>query len=101
LLTDRVRAPRSTDYLYVNVAGIRHWTAENLSAVLENLPDGCSEIVCHPGFVDGELKRKSSFVGGREAELEIFSNGFWRRFVESRGIQLINFSALRLPRGVT
>ncbi len=45
-------------------------TAENLRRIFETLPDGTSELMCHPGFPDEALARSSSYTNERAQEVE-------------------------------
>jgi chitin disaccharide deacetylase len=47
---------------------------KTLEAFIESLPDGISEIMCHPGYVDQELRSKSSYTGSREVELKLLTD---------------------------
>jgi hypothetical protein len=46
-------------------------TAENLRRILEGLPDGTSELMCHPGFPDEALTRGSTYAAERAREVEV------------------------------
>lgn len=80
---------RAADYFFGSLLPDRYWTRESLAAILKNLPAGMSEIMCHPGFVDVELSRKSSFARGRELEFCLFSDGSLKKILKHFGIQLI------------
>ncbi len=88
------KAFQTTDYLFGNLSPAGHWRAEALKTILENLPCGTSELICHPGFLDRELVQKSSFREEREAERKLFSSAFSRELVKKNGIHLINFRKL-------
>jgi chitin disaccharide deacetylase len=45
-----------------------------LERFIEELPVGVSEIMCHPGYVDDDLKNKSSYTGFREIELKLLTD---------------------------
>ena len=42
--------------------------------VIDTAPNGFCEIMCHPGYVDDELKEKSSYNDLREIEMETLTN---------------------------
>ncbi len=67
------------------------WTRELLSATLRRLPDGVSEIMCHPGKNDAALRAISSLNKGRAQEARIFSSGRWRRTADKLGIVLTHY----------
>lgn len=82
---------KTTDYLFGNLETHSYWQRESLIGILENLPEGTSEIACHPGFCDRELREISSFREVRKKELKLFSDRRIRKEVSSLGIDLIRF----------
>jgi predicted glycoside hydrolase/deacetylase ChbG (UPF0249 family) len=46
-------------------------TAENLRATLRSLPEGTSELMCHPGHSDEDLLAGSTYARERERELAL------------------------------
>ncbi|HSS45754.1 MAG TPA: ChbG/HpnK family deacetylase, partial [Thermoanaerobaculia bacterium] len=46
-------------------------TPKDLRALLGRLPDGTSELMCHPGYADQPLVAASSYAKEREREVEI------------------------------
>lgn len=85
------RKIKTTDYFFGNLRPEGYWRKEALITVLQNLPEGISEIMCHPGKVDQALCRISSFTLGREKEWRLFASPFLRRLISSLGIQLTHF----------
>lgn len=69
-------------------------TLGDLLNILIGLPDGISEIMCHPAYVDDVLLAKSSYIKEREHELAALTHPSVREILESEDIQLITFSAL-------
>jgi predicted glycoside hydrolase/deacetylase ChbG (UPF0249 family) len=67
---------------------------ETLERILEGVPDGVSELMCHPGRVDEELKNGSSYVVEREWEIELLCDPGIRQRVRALGIGLIGYDAL-------
>lgn len=67
---------------------------ETLDRILEDVPDGVSELMCHPGRVDEELKNGSSYVVEREWEIELLCDPGIRQRVRALGIELIGYDAL-------
>jgi predicted glycoside hydrolase/deacetylase ChbG (UPF0249 family) len=67
---------------------------EALEQILEDVPDGVSELMCHPGRVDEELKNGSSYVVEREWEIELLCDPGIRRRVRALGIELVGYDAL-------
>ena len=58
--------------------------------------DGVTELCCHPGYVDPDLR--SGYSSEREIELETLCDAAVREALERRGIKLIGFRDL--PAGV-
>jgi len=69
-------------------------TVENLHALIEGLQEGTSELMCHPGHVDGALLSGSSYANERERELQILCDPVIRALIEERGVSLIGFDQL-------
>lgn len=69
-------------------------TPENLRAILAALPDGTSELMCHPGYSDAELARGSTYAAERDREVEILSAPDLRGILGRLGIELVPFSRI-------
>ncbi len=66
-----------------------------LEAILWDLPEGTSELMCHPGYADGALREtRTRLVAQRERELEALTRPETRNLVTALGIQLINYRGL-------
>ena len=87
-------ALKTTDYLFGNLEAKFLWQPGPFWGVVENLPEGTSEIACHPGFYDADLRRMSSLRQMREAELKLFSGSPLRKKLADLGIELIRFSQI-------
>lgn len=83
-------AVSTTDYLDLRFydQGATH---ENLATLLENLRDGSTEIMCHPGYAD---EFNEIYNTQRERELGILISSDIKAIIEREGIQLINFADL-------
>lgn len=67
-----------------------------LEQILRALPEGTSEIMCHPGYVDEALLRvRTRLHGERETELEALTSAHIRQLVDELRIELIPYD--RLP----
>jgi len=64
----------------------------NLIKILNNLPEGTSELMCHPGVVTKDLK--SSYSHQRKLELKTLTSKKIKQVVEKLGIELINWKDL-------
>lgn len=62
--------------------------------ILKALPEGGSEMMCHPGYADDQLKRVSSYTIRREDELKCLQSADTREYLRKAGIDLIRYSEL-------
>jgi predicted glycoside hydrolase/deacetylase ChbG (UPF0249 family) len=69
-------------------------TEEELLNIINNLPDGTSEIMCHPGYVDDAFVQESAYNKQRERELEILTDPSVRERIQAKQIELITFAEL-------
>jgi len=66
-----------------------------LNRLLDSLPDGTWELVCHPGYHDPDLDRVHTRLRqSRVAELQILTSEQTRQFLVRNGIQLISYRNL-------
>jgi chitin disaccharide deacetylase len=69
--------------------------ARGICEVLGQLPDGTSELMCHPGYADAELARTGTrLLGEREIEAFALRSRLVRGLIEDSGIRLVNYNAL-------
>jgi predicted glycoside hydrolase/deacetylase ChbG (UPF0249 family) len=69
-------------------------TTANLLAMLESLPEGSSELMCHPGFPDEALLAGSSYAGERAREVEVLCDPGIRALLDRLGVRLLGFPEL-------
>jgi chitin disaccharide deacetylase len=70
-------------------------TREGVLNLLESLPEGTTELMCHPGHVDEDLAQSPTRLqDSRATELEILTDTAVRKSVASHGIRLINYSQI-------
>lgn len=69
--------------------------AERLLALLASLPEGATEISCHPGYNDAELEKLSALNRRREWDLAAVTDPRVVSSVRDQGIVLTNCPALR------
>ena len=67
-------------------------TAAHLTDLLRGLPDGISEVACHPGFADD---LDTMYRAERQLEVAALCDPAVRQALGDEGIELINFAALR------
>lgn len=82
---------RTTDFFFGNLSPQGYWKEVALRTVLANLPDGVSEIMCHPGRNDSDLRRISSFTSGRQEEYRLFRSAAVKDDIKRHPIRLSHF----------
>ena len=66
--------------------------ASAVRQILQNLPEGTSELMCHPGYRDVELERTGTrLLTQREIEIQGLTAVSVRNLVVSGGIRLLNY----------
>ncbi|MBI5189315.1 MAG: ChbG/HpnK family deacetylase [Nitrospirae bacterium] len=65
-----------------------------LREILDNLPDGTSEVMCHPGIRDDALAEKMDWGRGWETELAAVTDPGIRALITDMGIELISYRDL-------
>ncbi|HEX7962320.1 MAG TPA: ChbG/HpnK family deacetylase, partial [Terriglobales bacterium] len=65
--------------------------------LVERMPEGTYEFVCHPGYNDSDLARvDTGLLASREVELKVLTSSVTRQMLAKRGIELTNFTELPL-----
>ncbi len=66
-----------------------------LRALLENMPEGTWELVCHPGYNDADLdKVRTRLRASRVQELNLLTAPETMQLIDSLGIELISYHEL-------
>jgi hopanoid biosynthesis associated protein HpnK len=87
------RAGISTADYFCGVAQTGELTQEGVARLLRSLPDGTTELMVHPGYLDAELQNSPTRLqASRQMELEILTDTEIRNLVASLGIRLIDYS---------
>jgi chitin disaccharide deacetylase len=69
-----------------------------LQDILGRLPEGVSELMCHPGYVDADLvKTGTRLLAQRQVEIQALTAPTVRKLVAERGIQLVSYRQLGPP----
>jgi chitin disaccharide deacetylase len=80
--------------------GVTHLEQVSVGSLVRMLetevPEGCTELSCHPGYVDPGFP--SGYAAERDAELRTLCDPILRAVLARRQIRLINFRALALLR---
>ncbi len=66
----------------------------NLSSIISALPEGVSELMCHPGYADSELIEGSTYTTAHEMELRILTSKEIKTCIKENGVSLARFSDL-------
>jgi chitin disaccharide deacetylase len=90
----RARQLAHPDHFISSFFGRRSLTLEHLLAIIDGLPPGVSELMCHPGYDDPALAG-SSYRGERELELQLLTDPDLRRHAEDAGVGLVTYAAVR------
>ena len=69
-------------------------TREELLNLINNVSDGTTEIMCHPGYVDDAFAQESVYNFQRERELKILTDPSIKEAIETNGIKLSTFAEL-------
>ena len=81
----------ATDY-FCGIAQTGELTVEGMKCLLQSLPEGTTEMMCHPGFMDKELEESATRLqDSRELEVELLTSTDIRNLVASQGIRLIDY----------
>lgn len=73
-------------------------TIDNYLNLLRNLPDGTFEFVVHPGYVDDELKKWSTYLEQREIERKILMDERFKARIVECGIELAGYREIPLKK---
>jgi hopanoid biosynthesis associated protein HpnK len=93
--TQADRAGISTTDHFCGIAQTGELTKEGVDRLLRSLPEGTTELMCHPGYADEALRRTATRLqGSREKEVEILTDTKIRNLVASQGIRLIDYAFL-------
>lgn len=81
----------TTDY-FCGIAQTGVLTREGLERLLEILPEGTTELMCHPGYADEELRNtRTRLQESRQTELQLLTDAGIRKLVATQGIRLISY----------
>jgi hopanoid biosynthesis associated protein HpnK len=84
----------SADY-FCGIAQTGELTKEGVARLLRNLPEGTTELMCHPGYADDALRKTATRLqASRQKEVEILTDTEIRNLVASQGIRLIDYAFL-------
>jgi len=86
------RAGIATADYFCGIAQTGELTQEGLKKFLKSLPEGTTELMCHPGYADAALKKTTTRLqDSPQKEMEILTDTGIRNLVASQGIRLIDY----------
>jgi chitin disaccharide deacetylase len=72
-----------------------HFRTDELVRLLESLPEGSTELMCHPGYCTAALRgARTRLRESRERELEALTAKETRAALERKGIELMGYGGL-------
>jgi len=83
--------PRRSDAFYADFYD-EGATYEELLGIINELNEGASEVMCHPGYVDDAFVKESVYNKQRESELKILTDPSIKEAIRANGIELITFA---------
>jgi predicted glycoside hydrolase/deacetylase ChbG (UPF0249 family) len=87
------RAGIATADHFCGIAQTGELTRDGVANLLRALPDGTTELMCHPGYVDDDLRKSETRLQeSRRAEVEILTDKGIRNLVAEQGIRLIDYA---------
>ncbi len=94
-MRDRLRASgvRTTDHFVGEAGGEAYWTQLRFAGTVRGLPDGTTELMCHPGYPPRQTR--TSYALQRAVELATLTSAAARRALARAGVTLGSFSDLR------
>jgi len=89
------RAGISTADYFCGIAQTGVLTKAGVAKLLESLPEGTTELMCHPGYADRDLRESGTRLQeSRQIELEILTDKDIRKSIAELGIRLINYEEI-------
>jgi hopanoid biosynthesis associated protein HpnK len=89
------RAGMSIADYFCGIAQTGELTKEGVARLLRSLPEGTTELMCHPGYADDALRKTATRLqASRQKEVEILTDTEIRNLVASQGIRLIDYAFL-------
>jgi len=86
------RAGISTADYFCGIAQTGELTREGVEQLAKSLPEGTTELMCHPGYMDSALQKTATRLqDSRQTELQILTDTGIRNLVASLGIRLIDY----------
>ncbi len=85
---------KTTDAFF-GIAQTGFWTRQWLLALIKRLPEGVSELMCHPGYDDDQLKTvETRLRESRAEEFRLLTDPEIIETMRRRDVRLVNYSQL-------
>jgi hopanoid biosynthesis associated protein HpnK len=85
----------ATADFFCGIAQTGALTKSGVQQLLASLPEGITELMCHPGYADTDLQKTATRLQqSRQSELKILTDTGIRKSVATLGIRLINYSEI-------
>lgn len=85
----------STADHFCGIAQTGTLTKEGVMRLLQSLPEGTTEMMCHPGYADESLRGTATRLqSSRQKEIEILTDPDIRNVVASQAIRLIDYGCV-------
>ncbi|OLB35170.1 MAG: hypothetical protein AUH11_15590 [Acidobacteria bacterium 13_2_20CM_57_17] len=86
------RAGISTADYFCGIAQTGKLTREGVEQFVKSLPNGTTELMCHPGYADAALQKSPTRLQeSRQTELNILTDTGIRNLIASLGIRLLDY----------
>lgn len=72
--------------------GQQYISKDFLLSIMNTIPVGVSELMCHPGIPDEFLKNESSYVDERQIELNLLTEPIVKQQLSNYGVELVNYT---------
>ncbi len=93
------RAGLRSPETFFSITRTGFWTKRWLMDLIESLPEGVSELMCHPGYDDAELHQAHTRLrASRAEELKLLTDPDIAALIRERGIRLIDYSQLEIAK---
>jgi predicted glycoside hydrolase/deacetylase ChbG (UPF0249 family) len=89
----RAAGVRTNPHFVGDAGAEAYWTEAELERQLQALPDGVTELMCHPGLTPSHVR--SGYAAQREVELATFTSRRAADLVEALGLELVSFATMR------
>ncbi|MBP1971553.1 putative glycoside hydrolase/deacetylase ChbG (UPF0249 family) [Virgibacillus natechei] len=84
----------TTDYFNYDFYGSETIVNDHLIKTFSDVKPGVTEVMCHPGFLDAWLYRRSSYTDDRMNELEVLVNKRIINWFKNNSIEMIHYGDL-------